>query len=162
MLGVVPGFPGLPLKILFPQMKLVLLESVGKKGKFLQEVVTELGLENVSVIVNRAEIVGHDLAHRQQYDWAVARAVAHLSPLLEYLLPFCRIGGHALAQKGARAGEELIEAREAIRILGGKISKQVSIEPTAAVDAHLIVVEKVHETPDNYPRRAGIPVKRPL
>lgn len=156
------GFPGLPLKILFPQMKLVLLESIAKKGAFLDQVVSMLGLEDVTIIVERAETVGHDAAHRQQYDWAVARAVAHLSPLLEYLLPFCRIGGHALAQKGARALEELSDAQEAVRILGGKVRAQFPVASSAETDAYLIVIEKIKETPERYPRRAGIPVKRPL
>jgi 16S rRNA (guanine527-N7)-methyltransferase len=156
------GFPGLPLKILFPQMKLVLLESIAKKGAFLDQVVSMLGLEDVTIIVERAETVGHDAAHRQQYDWAVARAVAHLSPLLEYLLPFCRIGGHALAQKGARALEELSDAQEAVRILGGKVRTQFPVASSAETDAYLIVIEKIRETPEKYPRRAGIPVKRPL
>jgi 16S rRNA (guanine527-N7)-methyltransferase len=156
------GFPGIPLKILFPQMTLVLLESIAKKGAFLDQVVSTLNLEDVTVIVERAEIVGHDAAHRQQYDWAVARAVAHLSPLLEYLLPLCRIGGHALAQKGARALEELMDAREAIQILGGQVGDQYPVGSTGEADAFLIVIEKVKETPEKYPRRAGIPVKRPL
>jgi 16S rRNA (guanine527-N7)-methyltransferase len=156
------GFPGIPLKILFPQMKLVLLESIAKKGAFLDQLASTLELEDVTVIVDRAETLGHDAAHRQQYNWAVARAVAHLSPLLEYLLPFCRIGGHALAQKGARASEELVDAQEAIRILGGQLSEQLAVGSSDETDAYLIVVAKIKETPEKYPRRAGMPVKRPL
>jgi 16S rRNA (guanine527-N7)-methyltransferase len=156
------GFPGLPLKIFYPQMKLVLLESVEKKGSFLKEVVAELELEDVSLVVNRAETAGHDIVHRQQYDWAVARAVAHLSPLLEYLLPFCRVGGYALAQKGTRADQELQESQEALQILGGEVSELVLTGVDNKSNAKLIIVEKVRETPEKYPRRAGIPVKRPL
>ena len=156
------GFPGLPLKIFYPQMKLVLLESVEKKGIFLNEVIAVLELEDVSVLVNRAETAGHDIAHRQQYDWAVARAVAHLSPLLEYLLPFCRIGGYALAQKGARASQELQESQKALQMLGGEVSDLVSVGVDEKSNAQLVIVEKVRETPEKYPRRAGIPVKRPL
>jgi 16S rRNA (guanine527-N7)-methyltransferase len=143
-------------------MNLVLLESIAKKGAFLEQVVSTLGLEDVTIIVDRAENLGHDMAHRRQYDWAVARAVAHLSPLLEYLLPFCRIGGHALAQKGVRALEELSDAREAVRILGGRVSEQFPVTSSAGTDAYLIVIEKIKETPEKYPRRAGIPLKRPL
>jgi 16S rRNA (guanine527-N7)-methyltransferase len=150
------------LKILFPQLKLVLLESIEKKGVFLNEVIMDLGLDDVSVVIERAEMAAHDVVHRRQYDWAVARAVAHLSPLLEYLLPFCRIGGHALAQKGARASEELHESKEALQILGGEVSDVFSVDSDRDAHAQLIVVEKVRETPDKYPRRAGIPVKRPL
>ncbi len=156
------GLPGLPLKILFPQMMLVLLESVGKKGAFLQQVISELGLKDVTVISDRAESVAHDADHRQQYDWAVARAVAHLSPLLEYLLPYCRPGGHALAQKGVRASEELAEAGEAMRILGGELVEQVAIRTPDQADANLIVIKKVRDTPAKYPRRVGVPQKRPL
>ena len=156
------GFPGVPLKILYPKLRLVLLESVGKKGAFLEELISELDLEDVSVIVDRAETVGHDAAHRGQYDWAAARAVAHLSPLLEYLLPFCRLGGHALAQKGVRAAEELANAQEAFRILGGELVDLVPVRSESQADANLIVVKKIDETPQKYPRRAGIPAKRPL
>lgn len=161
-IGSGAGFPGIPLKILFPQLKLVLLESIEKKGVFLNEVIMDLGLDDVSVVIERAEMAAHDVVHRRQYDWAVARAVAHLSPLLEYLLPFCRIGGHALAQKGARASEELHESKEALQILGGEVSDVFSVDSDRDAHAQLIVVEKVRETPDKYPRRAGIPVKRPL
>lgn len=156
------GFPGLPLKILYPDMTLTLLESVGKKGAFLREVIAELDLEDVSVITDRAESLAHEAAHREQYDWAVARAVAHISPLLEYLLPFCRLGGHALAQKGSSAGQELSDAQEALRLLGGELVVEAPVNVTDQADAYLIVVKKISKTPAKYPRRVGIPLKRPL
>ncbi len=156
------GFPGLPLKILFPDLVLVLLESVGKKGAFLEEVVVGLDLDNVSVIVDRAEVLGHDPGHREQYDWAAARAVARLPTLLEYLLPFCRIGGQALAQKGARAGEEVGEAKQAILVLGGELIETDPVELPGGSDGSLVVVKKVKTTPEKYPRRVGVPRKRPL
>jgi 16S rRNA (guanine527-N7)-methyltransferase len=156
------GFPGLPLKIFYPRMKLVLLESIEKKCSFLKEVVSVLELEDVSIVRKRAETAGHDIVHRQRYDWAVARAVAHLSPLLEYLLPFCRIGGFALAQKGVRAAQELSESQGALRILGGEVSDNILVGINGDNDAQLIIIEKVRETPDKYPRRSGIPVKRSL
>ena len=156
------GFPGLPLKILYPDMTLTLLESIGKKGFFLREVISELDLENVSVIIDRAESLAHEPAHREQYDWAVARAVAHVSPLLEYLLPFCRLGGHALAQKGSRAAQELSDAQEALCLLGGELVAQAPVNLSDQPDAYLIVVKKISETPVKYPRRVGVQLKRPL
>jgi 16S rRNA (guanine527-N7)-methyltransferase len=156
------GFPGLPLKICFPDLELTLLESVGKKADFLQAVVAELGLEDVAVINKRAEVLGQDPLHRQRYDWAAARAVAHLSPLLEYLLPFCRVGGHALAQKGSRALEELVEAADAIALLGGTSGRIAPITLSNESLAYLIVVDKIRDTPQRYPRRNGVPLKRPL
>ena len=161
-IGSGAGFPGLPLKIVNPHMELVLVESVEKKGGFLKEVVQELNLAKVSVVMDRAEVIGHKPEHRQRYDWAVARAVAPLSPLLEYLLPLCRVGGHALAQKGARAEEELLSSREAIEILGGKVVDQIPVPLTGEADAKLIVIEKLRDTPRKFPRRVGIPMKRPL
>jgi 16S rRNA (guanine527-N7)-methyltransferase len=156
------GFPGLPLKILFPELSLALLESVGKKGEFLKEVVSDLQLQNVAIIAERAEVLGHNEAYREHYDWAVARAVARLPTLLEYLLPFCRIGGQALAQKGERAGEEIEEAQNAILVLGGKLVESRTIESPGGSKSNLVVVQKINPTPAKYPRRVGIPRKRPL
>lgn len=156
------GFPGLPLKLIYPGLQLVLLESVRKKAAFLELAVSELGLENVLVISERAEVLGHNPAHRARYDWAAARAVAHLSPLLEYLLPFCRINGHALAQKGKRAAEEVAESQNALEILGGELVELMPISIADESDAYLVVVKKMWDTPKEYPRRAGVPAKRPL
>jgi 16S rRNA (guanine527-N7)-methyltransferase len=156
------GFPGLPLKILFPELSLALLESVGKKGEFLKEVVSDLQLQNVAIIAERAEVLGHNEAYREHYDWAVARAVARLPTLLEYLLPFCRIGGQALAQKGERVGEEIEEAQNAILVLGGKLVESRTIESPGGSKSNLVVVQKINPTPAKYPRRVGIPRKRPL
>jgi 16S rRNA (guanine527-N7)-methyltransferase len=156
------GFPGLPLKILYPGLRLTLLESIAKKVYFLHELIAALEIENVIVIADRAENLGHDPAHREKYDWAVARAVAHLSPLLEYLLPFCRVGGFVLAQKGIRVQEELSESRVAISLLGGGTPHLIPIHLPEQNEACLVVVEKLIETPAKYPRRAGMPTKRPL
>ncbi|MFN2135220.1 MAG: 16S rRNA (guanine(527)-N(7))-methyltransferase RsmG [Candidatus Promineifilaceae bacterium] len=156
------GLPGLPLKICFPQLALTLVESVRKKAHFLEAVTAELGFEDVLVLPQRAEDVARETNHRGRYDWAAARAVAHLSPLLEYLLPFCRLGGCALAQKGTRVEEELQEARHAMEILGGELTEIRPVDLEGKVNAHLVVVKKVRTTPEDYPRRAGMPVKRPL
>lgn len=161
--GTGAGFPGLPLKILYPTMQLTLVESVAKKAAFLEAVVDALALKDVTTVVERAETVGQDPAHREQYDWAVARAVAELRVLVEYLLPLCRVGGHACAQKGISAPEEVAAALDAVQMLGGKAPE---LAATAVADGeqggYLVTIEKVKPTPEKYPRRAGMPAKRPL
>lgn len=161
--GTGAGFPGLPLRILFPQLRLTLVESVAKKGQFLQAVVDELGLTGVVIQAERAEVLGQQSQHRQQYDWAVARAVAELRVLVEYLLPLCRVGGQMLAQKGEGIHEELEAAHSAIALLGGAGPKLASITLPERVQSHYFVtILKVGETPEIYPRRVGVPGKRPL
>jgi 16S rRNA (guanine527-N7)-methyltransferase len=161
--GTGAGFPGLPLKILFPQLKLTLVESVAKKAHFLEVVVAELALGDVTILAKRAELLGQSPLHRQQYDWAVARAVAELRVLTEYLLPLCRVGGKMLAQKGEGVGEEVTRAAEAIRLLGGSKPEvgQVTL-PQREQPHYFVVVTKSAETPAKYPRRVGVPSKRPL
>ncbi len=157
------GFPGFPLKILFPELRLTLLESVGKKAKFLAHTVNELQLVDVQIISGRVEEVGQDVAHRQVYDWAVARAVARLAILVEYLLPLVRIEGHMLAQKGRQAEEEVREASSGIAILGGGPPQLLPVQiPGQYEPSNLVLIRKRKPTPDKYPRRTGIPAKRPL
>ncbi len=157
------GFPGLPLKILHSRLDLTLLEATGKKTEFLKHVVTHLGLETTTVIHRRAEEVGQHEAHRECYDLVLARAVADLPVLVEYLLPLCRIGGKCIAQKGSSAHEELTTAQHAIALLGGEVHYVVPVElPGLAETRHLVVINKVVRTPQKYPRRPGIPNKRPL
>ena len=157
------GFPGLPLKIAYPRMKLTLVESVAKKARFLELIVSELGLDEVSIQVERAEGLGQQAKHREGYDWAVARAVAALPVLLEYLLPLCQIGGRALAQKGKGAPAEVAAAATAIKILGGGPAQVIPVQvPNLAGEAVLVVVPKVRATPAPYPRRPGMATKRPL
>ena len=161
--GTGAGFPGLPLKILFPQLKLTLLESVQKKARFLQTVVDELTLDEVTVIAERAEMVGQLPEHRETYDWAVARAVAEMRILVEYLLPFCVVGGFMLAQKGGSAAQETAVAEKAIRLLGGRHLRATEIYLPGRDEPHyLVMLEKQKETPAKYPRRVGMPAKRPL
>jgi 16S rRNA (guanine527-N7)-methyltransferase len=157
------GFPGLPLKILFPDLKLSLLESIGKKAIFLQAIVDELELSDVRVICGRAEDIGQSTDHREIYDWVVARAVARLRILVEYLLPFARIGGHILTQKGRQAEVEMSEAENGISALGGRSPRLIPVQLLKQEEpSNLVLIEKIKSTPDKYPRRIGIPAKRPL
>jgi 16S rRNA (guanine527-N7)-methyltransferase len=161
--GTGAGFPGLPLKILYPNMELTLVESVGKKAMFCQHIVSVLGLEDVEVIHARAEDLGQDQNLREEYDWAVARAVAKLNVLSEYLIPLVKIGGRMLAQKGESGPAEAQSAEEAMKLLGGKMGQLVLVNlPGVAEDRYLVVVEKVAATPPQYPRKPGIPTKQPL
>lgn len=161
--GTGAGFPGVPLKIVYPQMQLVLVESVKKKTRFLYALIDELQLKNVHVVPDRAELLARQAAHRARYDWAVARAVADMRVLAEYLLPFCRLGGTMLAQKGSGAPAETDAAAAAIRLLGGGEPRLRPVQlPDDDASRYLVVVPKVGETPSKYPRRVGVPAKRPL
>ncbi len=161
--GTGAGFPGLVLKIACPTVRLTLVESVGKKADFCRHIAETLALENVEVLAARAEEVGQQEGHREAYDWAMARAVARLPILAEYLLPLVRLDGYMLAQKGETAPREAQEAARALQILGGKLEKIESVElPGIAETHHLVVVHKVAATPARYPRRPGMPAKRPL
>jgi 16S rRNA (guanine527-N7)-methyltransferase len=162
-IGAGPGFPGLPLKIVRPQMRLTLLEATGKKVLFLQHIVGELELQGVEIIMGRAEELGRQPPHREVYEVAVARAVAQLAVLLEYALPLLVTGGIFVAQKGVEVEDEVEAAQSALLILGGRIKEVKAVHlPGLGAPRHLVVVEKVTPTPQKYPRRAGIPAKRPL
>ncbi|MBE9524157.1 MAG: 16S rRNA (guanine(527)-N(7))-methyltransferase RsmG [Chloroflexi bacterium] len=161
--GTGAGFPGLPLKILWPHLQLTLVESVEKKVRFCEHIVDKLSLENVKILRDRAEVLGRQAQHRERYDWAVARAVAHMPVLMEYLLPFVRVGGRALAMKGETGPTEVHSAEQALRLLGGKLEQVTAVElPGVVEERYLVVINKIASTPDKYPRRAGIPSKRPL
>jgi 16S rRNA (guanine527-N7)-methyltransferase len=161
-IGAGAGFPGLPLKILRPELQLTLVESIAKKATFLRHIVDTLGLTNVEIIVARAEATGRDPAQRERYDVAVARAVAELRVLAEYCLPLCRIGGLFLAPKGARIEDELQAALPAITQLGGRLIAIELVEVPELEPRTLVVIEKINPTPLQYPRAPGVPAKRPL
>lgn len=157
------GFPGLPLKILQPNIHLTLIESVGKKASFLRYVTELLELDYVEVIQERAEVVAQLPKHRQVYDWALARAVANLPVLVEYLLPFVRVSGSALAMKGENAPVEVQSAERACRILGGHVRKLIPVTlPGVVEERYLVVIDKIAATPPAYPRHPGTPSKKPL
>lgn len=162
-IGTGAGFPGIPLKIVLPGLHLTLVESVGKKADFCRYIVSTLGLDRVDVVQSRAEDLGQDSAYRERYDWAVARAVAALPVLAEYLLPLVRVGGSVLAQKGESGPAEVNSAENAIRMLGGKLRQLHTVTlPGVADERYLIVLDKIAATPPRYPRRAGVPAKTPL
>ncbi len=161
--GTGAGFPGLPLKILYPQLKLTLIESVGKKAMFCQHIVRVLGLDGVNVIHARAEDIGQKPEHREQYDWAVARAVANMNVLVEFLLPLTKVGGTMLAQKGESGPAEAQSAEKAMKLLGGKLQQILPVNlPGVADDRFLVLVHKSAATPPKYPRKAGMATKQPL
>jgi 16S rRNA (guanine527-N7)-methyltransferase len=162
-IGTGAGFPGVPLKILCPDIHLTLVDSVGKKTDFCRRLVDCLGLVNVTVIHARAEEIGRDSAHRGAYQWALARAVADLSILAEYLLPLVTVGGFILAQKGAGGPAEVRSASKALNMLGGTVAHVEPVDlPGITETRHLIVIRKSTATPEQYPRRIGVPSKRPL
>ncbi len=159
--GTGAGFPGLALAVARPDCPVTLLEAMQKRCQFLQAVCDELSLANVRVIQNRAEIAGQDAAHRERYDRAVARAVAPLNVLCEYLLPFVVPGGMALCWKGPAAEEELSDGAFAADALGGEMGGIIKLH--CGESQHVIVpVKKITETFPHYPRKNGIPAKRPL
>lgn len=162
-IGTGGGFPGIPLKLLRPDWDLTLVDSTRKKVCFLEHVVEALRLRGVKTLWARVEELGQDPAHREQYDVATARAVAELSVLAEYLLPLCRIGGVMIAPKGLKARAEVQAAERAIDTLGGRVIEMRRVNlPGLEETRYLIVVEKITSTPSRYPRRPGIPSKRPL
>src|SRR5512145_3286957 len=161
--GTGAGFPGIPLKILYPNLRLTLIESVGKKAMFCQHIVRVLGLEHVEVIQTRAESLGQSPQYREKYDWAVARAVANLNVLSEYLIPLVKVGGTVLAQKGETGPAEAQSAEGAMHLLGGKLRQLIPVNlPGVADDRYLILVDKAAATPPKYPRKPGVPMKQPL
>jgi 16S rRNA (guanine527-N7)-methyltransferase len=162
-IGSGAGFPGLPLKIVMPWLQVTLVEAAGKKAEFCRHVVEGLALESVTVVHARAEDVGQMSEHRQTYHWAVARAVAPLQVLAEYLMPLVRVGGRAIAQKGETGPAEAHAAEGALRLLGGRVQQLITVElPRVPETRYLVVMEKTAATPSEYPRRAGMPTRKPL
>ena len=157
------GFPGLPLKILWPGLRVTLVESVGKKATFLRHMVSTLGLEGVEVHNRRAESLAHDPSLRESFDVAVSRAVAEMSALAELTLPFCRPGGIAVAQKKSDIDDELKRSERAVSLLGGALERIQPVDLEEIGEKRwLVVLTKFAATPASYPRSPGLPAKRPL
>lgn len=157
------GFPSIPLKILFPQIEISIVDSLKKRINFLELLVEDLGLENVHLYHARAEDFGQRREFRNGFDVVTARAVANLSVLAEFCLPITKVGGTFAAMKGAKASEELNDSKKAIKILGGKTQKVEAFElPEDAGERNIILIQKESKTPGKYPRKAGTPNKNPL
>ncbi len=161
--GTGAGLPGIPLRIVLSGIRLVLLEATAKKAKFLNHLTTRLGLDNVEVVIGRAEGVAHDARYREKFDLVLSRAVASLSALAELTLPFCAVGGSFIAQKKGDIGVELNSASRAITALGGNLRELQTVDLAEFRDKRcLVVIDKVKPTHPEYPRRPGIPAKRPI
>lgn len=161
--GTGAGFPGLALKIAYPNLQVTLLDSLNKRIQFLNEVIEKLGLTGVETIHGRAEDFAKPGKLREKFDLCVSRAVANLSTLSEYCLPFVKVGGQFISYKSEKITEEMTAAENAIRILGGKVVNQVEFQlPDSDIYRNLFVIEKVKDTPKKYPRKAGLPSKEPL
>jgi 16S rRNA (guanine527-N7)-methyltransferase len=156
------GFPGLPLKLAFPGMRGTLLEATAKKTAFLAHLSEILELEDISVRTGRAETLAHEAEMREAFDMALARAVAEVATLAELTLPFVRVGGIVVMHKKADIADELEQAQGAIETLGGRLREVLPVTLPGLDERALVVLEKQHPTPERYPRRPGMPAKRPL
>lgn len=162
-LGTGAGFPGIPLKILYPDKEFVLMDSLQKRLRFLEEVKEGLKLEKLFFEHGRAEDLGHDKRYREKFDLVLSRAVANLSSLSEFCLPFTKVGGFFISYKSGACEEELKNAEKAVGLLGGKVEEVRKFTlPDSDISRSLIIIRKTKETKKQYPRKAGVPLKNPL
>lgn len=162
-IGTGAGFPGIPLKIMNSDKKFVLVDALNKRINFLNQVCEKLGLKDIKCIHTRAEELANNAEHREIYEIVVSRAVARLNILLEYMLPFVKVGGLCICMKGPNIEEELKEAEKAILVLGGKVEKVENfLLPESDVERNIVIIKKVKNTPNQYPRKAGLPSKQPI
>lgn len=162
-IGTGAGFPGIPLKIAYPHLHVVLLDSLQKRIKFLDAVIEELGLENIETLHGRAEDYAKKPEYREQFDICVSRAVANLSTLSEYCVPYVKIGGMFISYKSGDVDEEAKKSGKAVKLLGGKLKKIIKFQlPGTEIGRSFVKIEKVEKTKKRYPRKAGLPAKEPL
>ncbi|WP_294891399.1 16S rRNA (guanine(527)-N(7))-methyltransferase RsmG [uncultured Lactobacillus sp.] len=161
--GAGAGFPSIPLKIMLPELKVTIVDSLGKRLNFLQGLITQLNLKNVTLVHGRAEDVGQNKQYREQFDVVTARAVANMAVLSEYCLPLIKESGNFIALKGPKAEDELKSAQKALKVLGGKVIAVKELQlPRSTEERTLILIEKVQATPKKYPRQAGTPHRKPI
>ena len=161
--GTGAGFPGIPLKIAFPDIEIILLDSLHKRVDFLKTVIDNLGLKKIEALHGRAEDYAKEKNFREQFDLCVSRAVSNLSTLSEYCIPYVKIGGHFISYKSEKLSEEKKDAEYAISVLGGEIEDQISFQiPNSDINRNLLIVRKKKETSANSPRKAGLPSKKPI
>lgn len=161
--GTGAGFPGIPLKIYRTDLKVTLVDSLNKRLNFINTIIEELELKNVVTVHARAEEIGKNKLYREQFDVVTSRAVANLSTLSEYLIPLAKINGKCLCMKGSEIEEELLNAKKAIDVLGGKIDKIEKFElPKSDIKRNVVLITKENKTPAKYPRKPGIPAKEPI
>ena len=161
--GTGAGFPGIPLKIVYPHLQVTLLDSLNKRIKFLDEVVDNLGLTGIETVHGRAEDAAKKAEYREQFDLSVSRAVANLASLTEYCLPFVKVGGKFVSYKSVSVDEEIAQSKKAVYVLGGEIGKVEKFNlPESDMERALVIIEKKRSTPKKYPRKAGMPTKEPL
>ena len=161
--GTGAGFPGIPLSIMNPTLKITLVDSLNKRLIFLQEVVAKLNLKNIEIVHARAEEFGQNKKYRENFDIATSRAVANLSTLSEYLIPLVKVGGKVISMKASEAQEEINQAQKAIDVLGGKINKIEEFNlPQSDIGRTIIIIDKQKHTPGRYPRKPGTPTKEPI
>lgn len=161
--GAGAGFPSIPLKILQPELKVTIVDSLGKRLTFLQDLIEKLQLQDVTLVHGRAEDVGQNKLYREQFDIVTARAVANMAVLSEYCLPLVKKSGYFVALKGPKAEKELQDGQKAISLLGGKVIQTEELQlPTSSEERTLILVQKVKATPKKYPRQAGTPHRKPI
>ena len=161
--GTGAGFPSIPIKIVFPNLKFTLVDSLNKRIKFLNEVIDQLQLSDCTAVHGRAEDLAKNSSYREQYDFCVSRAVANLSTLCEYCMPYVKVGGRFVSYKSEKITEEALNAKHAISVLGGKFEKQVEFTlPDSDIYRNIYIIQKEKITPKKYPRKAGTPAKEPI
>jgi 16S rRNA (guanine527-N7)-methyltransferase len=162
-IGTGAGFPGIPLKIVFSEIEVVLLDSLNKRINFLNEVISKLDLKGIRTIHGRAEDFSRDKDYREKFDLCVSRAVANLSSLAEYCMPYVKVKGRFIPYKSGKVEEELENSKKAIHVLGGKVEQKVLFSlPNSDIERAFIVINKIKQTPKQYPRKAGVPTKNPI